>query len=299
MSSSSHSASAATQANLPKNVLASPDNKKLKGALAAARAPSRRIVKQISKYFLFCPFSTGSHRWIPVLDHMSIAVTLYQPHVTFEELIEDSASKLLLDPASSIYRQLRTTLTFRSSPIMRYGSFKLAFHANSSEIVLGNSTAVYLKQTYYKSVQTGEAKSHDPANQIKYLIMEIVCLVWADTLLKLVYNFMEGQDHHQPEGQECGQNIPVIPQLHFTSCALACSDDRNNIYLVEEFIDEKVEGRFRKYINNSSALVSLSHLRGEEAINIAKFLSFSQHVQYLKTKGLAYISDYQGVIYIH
>jgi Alpha-kinase family len=232
-----------------------------------------------------------------VLDHTSIAVNLYQPHVTFEELIEGSASKQLLDPASSIYRQFRSTLTFRSSPIMRYGSFKLAFHAHSSEIVLGNSTAVYLKQTYYKArgAQTSQAKPHDPANQIKHLITEIVCLVWADTLLKLVYHFMEGQDHCQ-QGQERGQNIPVVPQLHFTSCALACSDDRTNIYLVEEFIDEKVEGRFQKYINNSSALVSLSHLRGEEAINIAKFLSFSQHVQYVKTKGLAYISDYQGVI---
>lgn len=228
-----------------------------------------------------------------MLDYTSIPVILYQQHVTLEELIDGNVSKLLLDPASSIYRQFRTTLTFRSSPIMRYGSFKLAFHANSSEIVLGNSTAVYLKQTYYKSAQTGKAKPHDPANQIKQLITEIVCLIWADALLKLVYNFMEGQDHHQ--GQERGQDIPVIPQLHFTSCALACSDDRTNIYLVEEFIDEKVEGRFQKYINNSSASVSLSHLHGEEAINIATFLSFSQHVQYLKTKGLAYISDYQGV----
>lgn len=227
-----------------------------------------------------------------MLDHTSILVNLYQPHVTFEELIEGDASKLLLDPASSIYRQFRTTLTLRSSPIMRYGSFKLAFHAHSSKIVLGNSRAVYLKQTYYKGAQTGLAKPHDPADQIKNLITEIVCLVWADTLLKLVYSFMEGKDPHQ--GQEHDQDIPVIPQLHFTSCALACSDDRTNIYLVEEFIDEKVEGRFQKYINNSSASISLNHLRGEEAKNIAKFLSFSQHVQYVKTKGLAYISDYQG-----
>lgn len=228
-----------------------------------------------------------------MLDHTSIPVNLYQPCVTFEELIEGSASKHLLNPGSSVYRQFRTILTFPSSPIMRYGSFKLAFHAHSSEIVLGNSTAIYLKQTYYKRAQTGLAKPHDPANQIKHLITEIVCLVWADALLKLVYRFMEDQDHQH---QEHDQDMPVVPQLHFTSCALACSDDRTNIYLVEEFIDEKIEGRFQKYINNSSALVSLSHLRGEEAINIAYFLSFSQHVQYVKTKGLAYISDYQGAI---
>ena len=143
-------------------------------------------------------------------------------------------------------------------------------------------------------MQTGLPKPYDPANQIKHLITEIVCLVWADALLKLVYHFVEGQDH--PVGCQEHQDIPVIPQLHFTSCALACSDDRSNIYLVEEFIDKKVEGQFRKYINNSSALLSLSHLHGEEAINITYFLSFSQHIQYVKTKGLAYIFDYQGVI---
>lgn len=125
---------------------------------------------------------------------------------------------------------------------MQYSSFKLAFYTHSSEIALGNSTAIYLKQTYYKHAPTGLPKPHDPANQIKYLITEIVCLVWADALLKLVYCFMEGQDHCQ-QGQEHGQDIPVIPQLHFTSCALACSDDRTNTYLVEEFIDEKVEFR--------------------------------------------------------
>ena len=237
-----------------------------------------------------------------MLDHTSISVNLYQPCVTFEELIEGAASKHLLDPASSIYRQFRTILTFRSSPIMEYGTFKLAFPAHSSEIVLGNSTKVYLKQTYYKRVGTGPAKPYDPATQIKRLITEIVCLVWADTLLKLVYHFMEEQDHrpgHSGWDRERGQDtmpVPVVPQLHFTSCALACSDDRTSIYLVEEFIDKNIEGKFQKYINNSSALVSLSHLSGDEAINIAYFLSFSQHVQYMKTKGLAYISDYQGAI---
>ncbi|KAJ7598200.1 hypothetical protein C8J56DRAFT_1038979 [Mycena floridula] len=33
---------------------------------------------------------------------------------------------------------------------------------------------------------------------------------------------------------------------------------------------------------------------GDQVYNIAAFLCFSQHVQYLKTGGLAYISDYQG-----
>ncbi|KAJ7588447.1 hypothetical protein C8J56DRAFT_1080475 [Mycena floridula] len=33
---------------------------------------------------------------------------------------------------------------------------------------------------------------------------------------------------------------------------------------------------------------------GDEGYDIAAFLCFCQHVQYLKTDGLAYLSDYQG-----
>ncbi|KAF8876609.1 hypothetical protein CPB84DRAFT_1795744, partial [Gymnopilus junonius] len=55
-----------------------------------------------------------------------------------------------------------------------------------------------------------------------------------------------------------------IPILRFTSCGLAISDDRNTVYLVEEFIDEKQEGRYVKYINNSSPKPLWTYLPDDE-----------------------------------
>ena len=47
-----------------------------------------------------------------------------------------------------------------------------------------------------------------------------------------------------------------------------------------------------KYIGNGS--VKPLDFLGETAGYRAKFLAFSQHVQYMKTKGLAFIGDFQG-----
>ncbi|KZT53343.1 kinase-like protein, partial [Calocera cornea HHB12733] len=62
-------------------------------------------------------------------------------------------------------------------------------------------------------------------------------------------------------------------------------------YLVEEMIEDVAKGGFVKYLHNSSAIPRM--LSGEEG-RISAFLSFSQHVQFVRTGGLAYISDYQG-----
>lgn len=62
--------------------------------------------------------------------------------------------------------------------------------------------------------------------------------------------------------------------------------------MVEEVIDEAVDGAFVKYIGNGS-VKPLDFLSGTAAY-LAQFLSFSQHVRYVKTKGLAFIGDFQG-----
>ncbi|KIK31948.1 hypothetical protein CY34DRAFT_102475, partial [Suillus luteus UH-Slu-Lm8-n1] len=60
------------------------------------------------------------------------------------------------------------------------------------------------------------------------------------------------------------------------------------IYLVEE----KIHGRFVKYINNNSA-VPADSLQGREVV-IGLFLCFVQHVQYQLTNSMVYLSDFQG-----
>ncbi|KAI5999707.1 hypothetical protein EDD15DRAFT_2151225, partial [Pisolithus albus] len=64
-----------------------------------------------------------------------------------------------------------------------------------------------------------------------------------------------------------------------------------SVYLLEE----KIEGgsaTFTKYIHNMDCGPSLS--AHEDGYDIAEFLAFTQHVQYSKTGGLVFISNYQG-----
>ena len=63
-------------------------------------------------------------------------------------------------------------------------------------------------------------------------------------------------------------------------------------FLLEEVIDENTEGPFRKYLNNVSPEPLVMETKKDE--EWAKFLAFSQHVQYWKTKKQVFVSDYQG-----
>jgi hypothetical protein len=85
-----------------------------------------------------------------------------------------------------------------------------------------------------------------------------------------------------------------IPHMRFVHAALGIlANETHDTYMIEEVIDDATEGQFVKYIGNGSAK-PLKHLTGDEAYR-AQFLAFSQHVQYIKTKGLAFIADYQGM----
>jgi hypothetical protein len=82
-----------------------------------------------------------------------------------------------------------------------------------------------------------------------------------------------------------------IPTMRFVKNALLIG---NQAYMVEEVIDEETDGIFVKYIGNGSVKPS-DFLNGFAAYQ-AKFLAFAQHVQHLKTMGLAFISDFQGML---
>ena len=240
-----------------------------------------------------------------VADHITISVTIYKPQISsFSGLLNEKASQLLLDPTSSIYSAVRTSISYSSKADIRYGVFKLAFAGNSTTPVFRNldsdspgGESLCLKQAFYTSAQSGKRKPYDAATQIPHLVVDICCLVWADQLMQLVYRFIERHDHAAATAASTSAQMdsrPLVPILHFTASGLACSDDRNTIYLVEELIDASIEGRYVKYICNSSPK-PLSFLPGDEYVNVARFLCFSQHVQYKITK-LAYVSDFQGML---
>ena len=131
------------------------------------------------------------------------------------------------------------------------------------------------------------------------LYREANILYWAITLLDLVYDYIDecitAAEHPPPFN---------IPRLRFVEAGLLfVHTDRSNgpqapggsrsgtvgmTYLAEEII----HGEFFKYIHNGNA--SPRQFTDPDASEIAKFLSFTQHVQYMKTGGQVYISDYQG-----
>lgn len=188
------------------------------------------------------------------------------------------------------------------------GGFKLA-HPGSSNPPLFRSQDICAKETYYvkekeqQSVAGQPAKPirqnipHDGEYQLCYLILELKCLIWGSALLKLVYafidKFLEGEQLHI-------DSLPVkVPVMRFVSAGIAVEQlsagsgsGANRVFLVEESIGGGTEGKFRKYMSN--VLTQSFAFQDEEDQNTADFLKFSQHVQYWKTKGLAFVSDYQG-----
>jgi len=66
------------------------------------------------------------------------------------------------------------------------------------------------------------------------------------------------------------------------------------MYLGKELIPTPSDGEdFVKYIHNGDA--APCDLLDPDVENIAQFLAFTQHVQYVKTGKQVYISDYQGI----
>jgi hypothetical protein len=81
-----------------------------------------------------------------------------------------------------------------------------------------------------------------------------------------------------------------VPHLRLVYAAVAIpgvlSDRTGAAYLLEE----RIRGKFIKYINNNSATPA-HHLQAKEE-KIGLFLCFAQHVQYHLTNEVVYLSDF-------
>ncbi|KAI5998324.1 hypothetical protein F5J12DRAFT_784910 [Pisolithus orientalis] len=131
-------------------------------------------------------------------------------------------------------------------------------------------------------------------------------LYWAKALLQMMYQFID----HAVEDTKVPPPFE-IPHLHFVDAGLLFayldvpaetergsgkpskpSSIVNVTYLVEELIHTSSDDEFVKYIHNGD--VAPCFLLDTKAEEIADFLAFTQHVQYIMTGGQVYISDYQG-----
>ncbi|KZT55410.1 hypothetical protein CALCODRAFT_409535, partial [Calocera cornea HHB12733] len=92
-----------------------------------------------------------------------------------------------------------------------------------------------------------------------------------------------------------------IPNMRMVWAGLFLHDKRSEtepaqlVTLIEELIGTEQppnnKSEFMKFINNASPKPRYTKGRAGQ---VSRFLSFLQHVQYLKTGRQAYISDYQG-----
>jgi hypothetical protein len=181
---------------------------------------------------------------------------------------------------------------------MKKGGFKLAAFGRSMPAVFKTET-ICAKRAYSaveRVVDVGGSLRkktvnvpHDGEKQFQCLMMEVSCLVWAQALLDIVYDYIRETDDFG--------NLPFnIPHFRFVTAAIAIEQSSSAVvkktFLLEEVIDTDAEGPFRKYLNNvSSEPLAMDTKKDEERAN---FLAFSQHVQYWKTKKQVFVSDYQG-----
>ena len=138
------------------------------------------------------------------------------------------------------------------------------------------------------------------------LYREANVLYWAKSLLKMTYEFIDRAIDNNKVAPPF-----EIPRVCFVDAGLllAHSDVSvvttegasqaakptgtvSTVYLAEELIPTS-DGDFMKYIHNSDAAPCSFLDRTED--EIAKFLAFMPHMQYVKTGGQVYISDYQSM----
>ncbi|KAK2463879.1 hypothetical protein APHAL10511_004051 [Amanita phalloides] len=265
-------------------------------ALRAQRCPTNKEIRPFFDVRTFNVVAYMAERW------------------SWEELVNESAKEILSaehDQQKTFYLGKKVSTTLQLDLLtskIKKGGFKVAVFGTSTTCLFqSGSIDVCAKRTYHieeRLVEKNgilEKKSievpHDSRKQFQNLTMEVACNVWAQALLDLVYDFITS------EISQTGLPRFHIPKFRFVELAIAlehsaldAGNQKDAVFLVEEVIGEDQQGLFRKYLNNVS-LVPLAMKCDEDTLR-AKFLAFTQHVQYWKTKKQVFVSDYQGKQYI-
>jgi Alpha-kinase family len=190
------------------------------------------------------------------------------------------------------------------------GGFKVASPAHvDSTLFLKNlpkglHESLYAKQVFYRTqvakslpTSTSTITPYLGPSAVACIEMELKCILWAQALLQLSYDYIKTFD------DDNGPPPPHLmnpPQFRFIHAALAVEQGKpsrdTRAFLLEEEIEEATEGKFRKYFNNTS-LVPCQFSENTMANRLrADFLAFTQHLQFWKTGKLVLMADYQGML---
>ncbi|KAG1804148.1 hypothetical protein EV424DRAFT_1432813 [Suillus variegatus] len=208
------------------------------------------------------------------------------------------------------------TINPSMASILGAGAFKTAhpgwltlFAPPSSGFGSKTRNDVAVKRAYYKAYPPGASSTslkykigrYALPDEVKRLVKEANVLYWARSLLQLTYDFINRSMASASEPPPFN-----IPQVRFVDAGIAfafgplpaskaaskwSASSARAVYLVEELIPGGKD-EFLKYIHNMDANPLLDE--SDYWYDLALFFTFTQHVQYVKTRGLAFISDYQG-----
>jgi hypothetical protein len=260
----------------------------MRQALQAQKPPSGQVLKTIRVFLLLISKIFTVMITILTVNSTRIKCTVYPTaYITFSELVMHARA---FDAIGDCSGSLDITLMYSSKPKPKYGAFKQAIFGYFDCLVLWSSTSVAIKQSFYLSSSTGARVLYDKHTQLKKLTTELNCLRWASALMGIVYSFI---NEYKTTSGHLSPSFPIrVPEMNFVKSALTISDIDQEVFLLEEVINDSAEGPFIKYIGNGS-VIPYNFLEGEER-HLGEFLSFCQHIQFLKTKGLAIVGDFQG-----
>jgi hypothetical protein len=150
---------------------------------------------------------------------------------------------------------------------------------------------VCAKQSFKKTSSNQLLKVYPFQEQERRLKMELAVLVFGRALLEFVYKWISKRTP--------GNKVTIpIPQFKFVEAGYGIEGEEVancQAFLIEEWIDasETAQGKFRKYVNNNLPRPVENLDEGDNYRT--QFLCFTQHVQYVEFKKLAFISNYQGM----
>ena len=306
--SAEQNTSGATKYPMSKSRAGSPSAERIGQALRTQRLPTGKEMSSFRKTLLN-PCWSFTHQ-NPIVCRSAFNVLVYPvERRTWVQLI-GQPTQVSIDKENNFYlgtAQASILQLDLSAANVKKGSFKLTAFGTSTTAVFGGEGVqeICAKRTYYIKERVVEVDGvlttkiisipHDGEKQFQSLAMEVSCLVWAQALLDMVYDFVDEQN-------DDSEILPFsIPRFRFVKAALAVSIAppstssavaKKTSFLLEEVINLDAEGPFRKYLNNISPELLMMDTKEDE--ERAKFLAFSQHVQYWKTKQQAFVSDYQG-----
>ncbi|KAF8233750.1 hypothetical protein L208DRAFT_1090810, partial [Tricholoma matsutake] len=171
-----------------------------------------------------------------LVNTLSVQCMLYPTAATtFSSLISQACS---FDAIKDCEGPTTSMLIYNPNATPKYGGFKQVLFGHLSRPLSSGSTSICIKQCWYLCMALGGRLPYDNHTQITKLSAEINCLRCASVLMGIIYDFVD--KHVKMHGPPSF----IIPKMHFVKNALAMVDMTHETYMVEEVIDEAVDGMF-------------------------------------------------------